>query len=214
MIGKHALADDRRPSMPAKVLSGILAMWAMSSFACMGLLPMYAPATWELPLSVASNVVVDGAGEIYCGTQAYAQVQVYDKYGAFQRRWGVKGGGPGRLELTSDGLLRVCEGRGRYVATYELNGSLVSREEARRAGVATCSGTQSPSFPRYEMRGSMFLPGHVVRIEENGSEVDVVPARMYWYLFQAPFPSFFFFWIGAAVFYGKEVRGRLCGDNG
>lgn len=193
-------------SLPVKVVANVLAIWAVSSYAGMVLLPMYAPEKWELPLSVSPNVVVDGEGQIYCGTQAYGQIQVYDMHGVFLRRWGISGGGPRRLELTSAGLLRVHELRGGRIAVYERDGTMVTREMASPTAIAVAGRPRAQGDPRYEMRGSILLPGHVVRVGENGVEVDVIPARMYWFPFQAPFPTFFFFWIGVAVVY----LGRVC----
>ena len=173
------------------IASKVISLAAVLSFVGMAILPAYAPARWELPLSIASNVVVDTAGNIYCGSQAYSQIQKYSADGRFLRRWDVGGGGPRTLRITDRGRIVAFELRGRYVDVFTLGGELVRKVAAAEWANPTY---YQPDVMRnrYEMRGSIFLPGHVVRVDAEGHQTDVIRAHVWWFFFQAPFPAFLY----------------------
>ena len=160
------------------------------------------PNSFEMPLGQLSGLAVDSEGNIYCGSQFYNRIQVYNPNGHFLYGVSLHIGGPFWIRINSDDQLEVAATRGRYRFTFDKNGKRL------RASKNVPNYTEGFDTKRnytcydakrhvtYEIKpilSMFFLGSHVVRKDALWRETVIIKVPFLQWLFMAPFPSWFFF---------------------
>jgi hypothetical protein len=154
-------------------------------------LTKYIPSGVQLPLSELSGPALDHAGNIYCISEAYGRLQVYDSNGRFVRSWTVGlWGHAGTVHLDDRDRVHVYvslhpahyiyDTRGRLLRTERL-----SDDDTRPDGP---SGPNAASGYEYVVRRPSIWP-QVVKVGADGRESVVVRPNPLLWIFAGPFPA-------------------------
>ena len=190
------------------------------------------PDSFEMPLGSLSGIAVDSEGKIYCGSQFYARVQVYDTEGKFLHGMSLNtSGGMFWIRINSNDQLEVAALRGEQLIRFDKNGKLLSS----RSGVPNFSDgfdKESGYYCYDEQRDityrieSILLPLpeyisifglHVIKKDSSGKETVIIKTPFLKWLFMGPFPALFFVVFGtySSIIANKKFRNRLfrCKDT-
>jgi hypothetical protein len=174
----------------------------------------------ELPNSEPHGIAIDKEGNIYCGSAFYGRIQKYDPNGRFLRGFDTHGGtGMGtdfgfytedlNLCILISGLARSQKDSFYRLTVYDSKGNVLSTEKYTKPGtdyfypvnnrVADSAGNI------YLFKG--FLFPRVIRTSENGAKSAIIKTPLWLWFFQAPFPSFAFFFVSMfiIIFLAKEA---------
>jgi hypothetical protein len=186
---------------------GTWLMWLGSAAFLLGVLAAYTgswiPRYVEFPLGYMGSFAVDSDGRIYCGTQSYSRVQIYDSGGRFVASYYVDVGG-GRFELDIDEADRlvVVGGRTQDRSLYDHDMVLLSRtpdpggrifKNLKQRGVIRYTDRHGVS---YFSRDFFLLYPHIVAIGQSGESHVVVRTPIYLWPLMSPLPSWLFIGVG------------------
>lgn len=161
------------------------------------------PGYVEFPLGDMGSFAVDSEGQIYCGTQFYSRVQIYDATGRFVTSHYVDvGTGPFQLNVNEDDNLVVVGARKqvRYIYDHEMSllgqspdpGGRIFKELAKR---------RAPRYrdrhgTSYTSRDFLLLYPHIVKIDRSGESSVVVRTPFYLWPFMGPILNWLFIGTG------------------
>jgi len=165
----------------------------------------------EFPNTLTQGLYVDDK-YIYCGSQVYERIQVYDKHGNFVRGFSTdvgKGSGfhftfhvtNNELSIYVYGAFLKSERLDRKIV-YSLDGSLLHATDVpsvEYAGYNVVNEARDSHGNNYIFKGFLF-PRVIKDSGQNRSVVIGTP--FYFWPFQAPFPAFAFFFIPLLYFAG------------
>lgn len=159
-------------------------------------LARYIPSSVQLPLSEISGPALDHEGRIYCVSEAYSRLQVYDPDGRFLRSWFVHAGGHrASVHVDADNRVHVYV----YVATgptdyvYDTRGSLLQAEKLGY-GDQRPDGPSGPNIRsgyEYVVRRPSIWP-QVVKVGADGRDSVVIRPNLLLWVFAGPFPAWLF----------------------
>ena len=161
------------------------------------------PGFVKFPLGYMGSFAVDSRHRIYCGTQSYSRVQIYDPSGSFVSSHYVDVGG-GRFELDIDDADRliVVSGRTQVRASYDHQMNLLSQTPDPGGQLFKELHQRRPTSyedrdgARYISRDFLLLYPHIVKIDQSGESRVVVRTPLYLWPFMSPLPSWLFIGFG------------------
>ena len=164
------------------------------------------PDGFELPLGDLKGIAVDSDGNIYCGTQYYSRVQVYDSEGHYIRGTFVdSAGGAFRIRINQNDELEVATARNDKLYRFGKDGTLVNElsdvhhyyGEFGEMGETQCyDGRQNTT---YRIRWSP-LGSYIDKKGVSGKTKVIVRIPFYKWLFQGPYPAWCFAMAGAPLY--------------
>jgi hypothetical protein len=164
------------------------------------------PDWFELPLGDLRGIAVDSDGNIYCGTQYYSRVQVYDSEGNYIRGTFVDCcGGAFRIRISQNDGLEVATARNDKLYRFGKDGTLVTEfsnvpqyfDEFGETGETQYRDQRHDTT--YRIMWSPF-GAYVVKRSASGEKRVIVRTPFYKWLFQGPNPGWFFCMVGALMF--------------
>lgn len=126
----------------------------------------------ELPLSSPTNAVVNSTGDVFCGSEFFQRVQVYDRSGNFLRAWQApSGGGTFVLELTPQDEIVVVAAREAETRIFDARGTLLRTLPRNRllAPQANARFSTDAAGNRFEIAWSALCPT-IVRHDRAGQQ--------------------------------------------
>lgn len=173
----------------------------------------------EFPNSLPQGLYIDSNGNIFCGSQSYERIQMYDKYGVFIRSFSTDvGKGRGSLfafNIENDqlhihvfGAWLKSERIDRKIV-YSLDGNLVEATDMPSTEYAGYNPNNefTDSFGNYFIFKGFCFP-RVIK-KENGNSDVIINTPLYQWFFQSPFPSFAFFFIPLLILAGPFSKAKL-----
>jgi hypothetical protein len=159
------------------------------------------PDSFELPLGQLSSIAVDSEGNIYCGAQFYARIQVYNPEGRYLYGKTLDTNGLFWIRINSNDELEVAAARGNKRYIFDKDGNLLSNrsnvpnytEGFDTKGKNYCYDQKRDIT--YQIRPILqmfFLGKHVVKKDKSGKETVIVQTPFLKWLFMGTFPAFFF----------------------
>jgi len=193
---------------------------AVSLFLLLGAIGWFAPflgrpfRSWiELPNTEPHGIVLDGNGNIYCGSKGYGRIQKYNPDGKFLRGFDTHGGfwrgtdfgfyfnDKGNLCILVSGLARSHRDSFYRLTVYDSKGNVLKTEKYTKPGtdyfypfknqVADSAGNI------YVFKG--FLFPRVVKQTLGGDRAVIISTPVWLWFFQAPFPAFAFFFVSMFI---------------
>ena len=159
----------------------------------------------EYPNTLRQGLCVDEFGNIFCGSQTYERIQMYDKDGTFVRGFSTdieRGSGyKFTFEIKNKQLhihvfgTRLKSKRLDREIVYSLDGTLLCTTDIQSTGYASYNvenETRDSFGQEYVFKGFLF-PRVIKNAGENSSVIISTP--FYWWLLQAPFPAFAIFFV-------------------
>lgn len=167
----------------------------------------------ELPNSQPQGLYVDEQGYIYCGSNFYERIQMYDKHAKFIRAFDTDvGKGRGShftFEINNDQLHITVHGARLDIdrkLVYALDGDLLEKidiESARYADYNVINEAYDSMGNHYIFKG--FLWPRVIKTTD-GNKMIMIRTPIYFWPFQAPLPAFPFFFISLWVLFFFQPR--------
>lgn len=157
-------------------------------------LARYIPPYVQLPLSEISGPALDREGRIYCLSESYSRLQVYDHSGDFLRGWFVDTvGHAASIRLESDDSVHVYTATGAMHFAYDTSGRLLRREKLNHGDTRydDPSGPSTRSGYEYVVRHPSIWP-QVVKVGTDGRESVVVRPTLLLWIFAGPLPAWLF----------------------
>ena len=160
------------------------------------------PNSFEMPLGQLRGLAVNSEGNIYCGSQFYERIQVYNLKGQFLYGISLHEGGYFWIRINSDDQLEVAQARGGYRYKFDKNGTLLHvrknvpnyTEGFDTKREDTCyDAKRNITYQIKPILSMFFLGSHVVRRDALWRETVIIKIPFLQWLFMAPFPSWFFF---------------------
>lgn len=173
----------------------------------------------ELPLSRLNDIAVDSKDNIYCSSEAYNRVQIYDKNGKFIRGWFLNsGGGSFQIDIDERDQIHVGTARGKRHYIYDLNGRLVKQvespgyyKELLNKNVSYCKDKQGHT---YDIQPLSNIYPRVVKIAGPREKTTFISTPIYKWLFMAPFPAWILFAVGMIILLTSGGIIKLTGLRG
>jgi hypothetical protein len=172
------------------------------------------PDEIELPLGALEGIAVDSDGNIYCGVQFYHRVQVYDPKGNYIRGTFVdSAGGAFRIRINQNDELEVATVRNDKLYRFGKDGTLVTElsdvhhyyGEFGETGETQCYDEKQKVT--YQIRWSPFST-YIEKKNASGKTKVIVKTPFNKWLFQGPYPAWFFGIVGALI-YGFTMKHPL-----
>ena len=166
------------------------------------------PDSFEMPLGSLSGIAVDSEGKIYCGSQFYSRVQVYDSEGKFLHGIFINTGGMFLIRINSNDQLEVVIERGDKLIRFDKDGELVYSSSAdpnysdgfdKKSGYYCYDEQRDITYLKKPiLLPSIFLFGsHVIKKDSSGKETVIIETPFLKWLFMGAQPAFFFGVFGA-----------------
>jgi hypothetical protein len=164
------------------------------------------PDGFELPLGDLKGIAVDSDGNIYCGTQYYSRVQVYDSEGHYIRgKFVDSAGGAFRIRINPNNELEVATARNDKLYRFGKDGTLVT--ELSDVGYYFSEFGKSGETQYYDEKQNVtyqirwsLLGAYVVKKSASGERKVIVKTPFHKWLFQGPNPAWFFLMVGILMF--------------
>jgi hypothetical protein len=172
------------------------------------------PDEFELPLGALEGIAVDSEGNIYCGVQYYHRVQVYNSEGHYIRGTFVdSAGGSFRIRINQNDELEVATVRNDKLYRFGKDGTLVTElsdvdhyfDEFGETGETQYYDERQNVT--YQIKWSPF-GAYVIKRSASGEPKVIVKTPFHKWLFQGPYPAWFFGIVGAIV-YGCTMKHPL-----
>lgn len=166
----------------------------------------------EFPNTLPQGLYVDKDENIFCGSQTYNRIQMYDKHGKFIRAFDTdigKGSGfrftfevkNSQLHIHVYGAWLKSERLDRKIL-YSIDGTLLQVTDipsVEYVGYNVKNIACDSLGNRYVFKG--FLWPRVVK-KENESSAIIISTPLYFWFFQSPFPAFAFFFVSLLALSG------------
>ncbi len=170
-------------------------------------------STLQLPIGDPGYLAVDEQGRIFCLSNAYKRIQIYDKNGCFTGGW-----------FTYTGVL-VLDRKEETICIlqyddnnirYRLNGKILEewKEEGGYLKTFPASGKRKMWYYKtsdgniYTLQGSL-LRVKIVKTSPNGERMVVVKEPLYLSLIKFPSPSFLYIVVPLAIWaIAKRLKKR------
>lgn len=157
-------------------------------------LTRYVPSGVQLPLSELEGTALDHAGNIYCMSDAYSRLQVYDPHGRFLRGWfvGIVGHG-GSVRLDDGDRVHIFAYMDRMHFVFDARGRLLKQEKLSQDDKRydDPSGPSTRFGYEYVVRHPTIWP-QVVKVGAHGQESVVVRPNLLLWIFAGPLPAWLF----------------------
>ncbi len=167
---------------------------------------------FELPNTLPQGLFVDNEGNIFCGSQTYERIQMYDKHGSFVRGFSTDVGKGSGFQFTFEvknsqlyihvfGAWLKSERFDRKIL-YSLDGRLLDTTDipsTEYAGYNVNNKAFDSLGNEYVFKGFLF-PRVIKKTDKNRSVI--IATSVYFWPFQSPFPSFAFFFISLLALIG------------
>ena len=177
------------------------------------------PNSFEMPLGDLEEIAVDSDGNIYCSSQFYSRVQVYDTQGKFLHGIFINTGGTFWIRINSNDQLEVAIARGDKLIRFDKNGKLLN-SSSRVPNYLDGFDKKSERYCYDEERDITYqiepilLPSislfgsHVIKKDSSGKETVIIKTPFLKWLFMGPFPAIFFGAFGGISFFIADKKFR------
>lgn len=157
----------------------------------------------EFPLGHLKGIAVDDEGRIFCGSQYYSRVQVYDRNGKFLTGWFVdSSGGAFKLKLDKEGKLHIATVRNGFHYVYNSDGKLLKKLANEKEYYEKIS-TEEQQYKFQDNKGDVYkiseaswLYPQIAKTNSHGENETIIRTPFLKWLVMAPFPSFLFGFAG------------------
>lgn len=182
-------------------------LWGLFALYTESLVPGYV----EFPLGYMGSFAVDSNSRIYCGTQFYGRVQIYDAAGRFVSSHYVEvGGGRFQLDVDDDDNLIVVGARNQVRYTYDHEMNLLSQRPD--PGGRVFKELEKRRGPRYRdrhgtsyiSRDLFLLYPHIVKIDRFGESRVVVRTPLYLWPLMGPVLNWLLLGTGWWIYVSKS----------
>lgn len=177
------------------------------------------PGSFEIPLGRLRGIAVDTQGNIYCGSQFYERIQIYNPNGEFLYGISIDTSGIFWIRINSDDYLEVAVARGHKKYIFNKNGKQISLYinapnylEGFNKNEFTCYDPKRDIT--YQIRPILsmpFLGSNVIKNDVLGKETVIIRTPFSKWLFMGPFPSFFFVILSViiSVLFDQKFREKM-----
>lgn len=155
--------------------------------------------TQKLPLGGLEGVIIDNSGRIYCVSNFYGRVQVYDANGRFM--YGLKVGTVQDIYFDKDQNLMV-QTKGNILNVFNQQGIIISQSEneAEYGDLASKRINFDEFGNQYKIKSPVLFP-HITQITPGGKERIIVANSFWEWLLAGPLPAWLFFAMGISIFF-------------
>jgi hypothetical protein len=178
------------------------------------------PDSFEMPLGRLKGISVDTQGNIYCGSQFYERIQVYNPKGQFLYGISIDTSGLFWIRINSDDYLEVAVAIGKKKYIFNKNGEQISLNintpnylegfDTKREHY--CYDSKRDIMYRIRPILSMpFLGSNVIKKDASGKETVIIGTPISKWLFMGPFPAFFFVILSViiSVIFDQNFREKM-----
>ena len=159
----------------------------------------------QMPFGELKGIVVDRAGNIYCVSTFYSNVQVYDENGDFIRTHFIAAGNESfGIMIDENNLLNIATEKTDINYVYSDDGVLMDKiegegeilySEIRGLGTHTC---MDKNRNIYTIKGYWVNP-YVLKTSPMGRTQKIVTVPFYLWIIMAPFPAILFLFLGFGI---------------
>lgn len=208
----HAVLEklEKKKKLVKGMRISYISLFILGGITCFG--PLFLPnflkdtaISVQMPSGELKGITVDRAGNIYCASSFYSNVQVYDENGDFIRALFVA---PGlqtlAIMIDNKNLLHIASEGSDVHYVYSDDGVLMDEieeegeilyNEIKSRGTHTC---MDKNRNIYTIRGYWLYP-HVLKTSTMGRTQKIVTVPFYLWIIMAPFPAILYFFLGFGI---------------
>lgn len=148
----------------------------------------------RFPLGGKNSFDVGEDGSIYCSSQAYSRVQVFDSLGEFQRGWFVPiSKGTFNLKYSKDGLIKIYHVSGKLHRVFDTSGNDIELSYVESEDQESDTNERTDAQGNiYKLVKANYFP-QIIKIEPSGKRTVLVSDPFARWFLKGHLPVILFF---------------------